>query len=236
MKASLRSLDSFDDDEDSFDEDEWRDLQLSEHADERAKRRTDGKWVKGPMSAIHREKIRAAMKGRGKGVPKTEAHKRKIARSMQVRDDGSWLRLRSCVAEKPPGVPTVRRPAALLRCSTMATVRAPLARERGRAADNVWVGTPLRCRVSQRSLATVEHREKIAVANKGQRKTCRVCGELVCARRGRVVHCRRGRCVGHAIHSKGPLYAAAQPRYPPRRSSALSAVELTHERSPWGGG
>lgn len=83
MKASLRSLDSYDEDEDNFDNDDWGDL--PEHAGEKTEGRKDGKWVKGPMSAIHREKIRAANKGRSKGVPKTEAHKRKIARSMQVR-------------------------------------------------------------------------------------------------------------------------------------------------------
>ena len=79
-------MDSYEEDEDSFDDDDWDDdLELQEHGKgERSEGRKDGKWVKGPMSAIHREKIRAANKGRNKGVPKTEAHKRKIARSMKV--------------------------------------------------------------------------------------------------------------------------------------------------------
>jgi hypothetical protein len=59
--------------------------------------------------------VLSSLEGRGKGVPLTDAHKRKIARSMQ------------------------------------------------------------------RSLATPEHRAKISAANRGKRKTCRLCGELVCA-------------------------------------------------------
>jgi hypothetical protein len=36
------------------------------------------------LTEIHKEKIRAAMKGRQKGVPKAEEHKRRIAFKVQV--------------------------------------------------------------------------------------------------------------------------------------------------------
>lgn len=62
----------------TYAEDYWNDLQRTRNSNEQ--RGAPGQ----PLSALHREKIRASLKGYSKGVPKSEEHRRKISRALQV--------------------------------------------------------------------------------------------------------------------------------------------------------
>jgi len=61
----------------TYAEDYWNDLQRTRNSNEQ--RGAPGQ----PLSALHREKIRASLKGYSKGVPKSEEHRRKISRALQ---------------------------------------------------------------------------------------------------------------------------------------------------------
>ena len=59
-----------------------------------------------PLTDIHKEKIRSAMKGRFKGIPKSPEHRRRIARKIQVREQSArWVVVQPTVKSVPSKSP-----------------------------------------------------------------------------------------------------------------------------------